>query len=296
MEIVDAHQHLWDLNLFRYSWLNSVPSLNRSFRMADYLEAASGLHVIKSVHLEADVDEEYMLDETRYLLTLADRPDNPLEGIVACGRPESKSFRPYLEKITSHAKLKGIRRVLHTQPDDVGQSETFIENIRSLAEYRLSFDVCVLARQLPIAIKLVSDCPDVVFILDHCGVPQVKERILDPWRSDIAELAKFDNVFCKVSGLVAYADPASWTMADLRPYVEHAILCFGWERVLFGSDWPVCTLSATYRDWVRALHAMTCSAGEINQRKLFHDNAVRVYRLSRGSKARPATPKLLDVF
>ena len=278
MEIVDAHQHLWDLNLFRYSWLNSVPSLNRSFCMADYLEATSGLHVIKSVHLEADVDEEYMLDETRHLLALADRPDNPLEGIVACGRPESEGFRSYLEKITGHAKLKGIRRVLHTQPDDLGQSQTFIQNIRSLAAYGLSFDVCVLARQLPIAIKLVSDCPDVVFILDHCGVPQVKERILDPWRSDIAELAKFDNVFCKVSGLVAYADPG-WTVADLRPYVEHTIFCFGWERVLFGSDWPVCTLSATYREWVHALHTMTCSAGEINQRKLLHDNATRVYRL-----------------
>jgi predicted TIM-barrel fold metal-dependent hydrolase len=280
MEIIDTHQHLWDLNLFRYSWLNSIPSLNRSFRMADYLAAASGLHVIKSVHLEADVDEECMLDETKYLLALADRPDNPLEGIVACGRPENKSFRPYLEKIVGHAKLKGIRRVLHTQPDDVGQSETFIENVCSLAGYGLSFDVCVLARQLPVAIKLVSKCHDVVFILDHCGVPQVKERILDPWRSDIAELAKFENVFCKVSGLIAYADPAGWTISDLRPYVEHTVSCFGWERVLFGSDWPVCTLSATYKEWVRALHTMTCSAGMINQRKLFHDNAIRVYRLS----------------
>jgi predicted TIM-barrel fold metal-dependent hydrolase len=162
----------------------------------------------------------------------------------------------------------------------VGQGATFTENVAALASFGLSFDICVLARQLPIAIKLVSKCPGVVFILDHCGVPQVKEKNLDPWRSHITEIAKFPNIVCKISGLVAYADFKNWTEEDLRPFVEHAIASFGWDRVLFGSDWPVCTLSASYRQWVEALQAITQDAGEINQRKLFHDNAVRVYRLS----------------
>jgi len=280
MQIVDTHQHLWDPTLFRYSWLDSLPALNRSFRMPDYLAAAKGLNVEKSVHLEADVDEPYMLGETRHLLALADQPDNPLEGIVACARPESEDFTSYLDKIAGHARLKGIRRVLHTQPDEVGQGKTFINNVAALASYGLSFDICVLARQLPIAIKLVSKCPDVVFILDHCGVPQVKEKQLDPWRSYISEIAKFPNISCKISGLVAYADPQRWTAEDLRPFVEHAITSFGWDNVLFGSDWPVCTLSASYRQWVDALLAITRGAGEANQRKLFYDNAVRVYRLS----------------
>jgi predicted TIM-barrel fold metal-dependent hydrolase len=280
MQIIDTHQHLWDPDLFRYSWLNSLPALNRPFRMPDYLEAAKRLNVVKSVHLEADVDEPYMLDETRHLLLLADQPDNPLEGIVACGRPENEDFKSYLDQITSHPKLKGIRRVLHTQADEVGQGATFIHNVAALSAYGLSFDLCVLARQLPVAINLVSKCPDVVFILDHCGVPQVKERNLDPWRSYIAQIARFPNVCCKISGLVAYADPQRWTAEDLRPFVEHAIASFGWDRVLFGSDWPVCTLSASYQQWVEALQAITQGAGEVNQRKLFHDNAVRVYRLS----------------
>jgi len=120
----------------------------------------------------------------------------------------------------------------------------------------------------------------VVFILDHCGVPQIKEKKLDPWRSYITEIAKFPNVSCKISGLVAYADPQKWTAEDLRPFVEHAIASFGWDRVLFGSDWPVCTLSASYRRWVEALQTITQSAGDDNQKKLFHDNALRVYRLS----------------
>ena len=280
MQIVDTHQHLWDIDLFRYSWLDSVPQLNRSFRMADYLSAVQGLNVVKSVHLEADVDEPYMLDETRHLLALAERADNPLEGIVACGRPESEDFKTYLDKIAAHKKVKGIRRVLHTQSDAVGQGATFLKNVAALSDYGLSFDICVLARQLPIAINLVSQCPDVVFILDHCGVPQVKEKHLDPWRSHITEIARFPNVSCKISGLVAYADSERWTAEDLRPFVEHVIAAFGWDRVLFGSDWPVCTLSASYRQWVEALHTLTHEAGETNQKKLFYDNAIRVYRLS----------------
>jgi predicted TIM-barrel fold metal-dependent hydrolase len=280
MQIVDTHQHLWDKDLFHYSWLDTIPQLNRSFRMADYLTATKGLDVVKSLHLEADVDEPYMLDETRHLLALADQPDNPLEGIVACGRPENEDFKSYLDAIGGHATLKGIRRVLHTQPDGVGQGVTFLKNVAALPDYGLSFDICVLARQLPIAIKLISSCPDVIFILDHCGVPQVKERNLDPWRSHITEIAKFPNVSCKISGLVAYADPQNWTAEDLRPFIDHAIGSFGWDRVMFGSDWPVCTLSASYRQWVEALQAITQGAGEVNQRKLFHDNAVRVYRLT----------------
>jgi len=111
-------------------------------------------------------------------------------------------------------------------------------------------------------------------------VPEVKEKKLDPWRSHITEIAKFPNVSCKISGLVAYADPQKWTAEDLRPFVEHAIASFGWDRVLFGSDWPVCTLSASYRRWVEALQMITQSAGDDNRKKLFHDNALRVYRLS----------------
>jgi predicted TIM-barrel fold metal-dependent hydrolase len=251
MKIVDTHQHLWDLDLFHYAWLRQLPVLNRSFRMSDYLDATNGLPIEKSVHLEANVDESFMVDETKHLLQLADRADNPLEGVVACGRPESKEFMAYLEKITGR-----------------------------LTGYGLSFDLCVLARQLPLAVRLVSRCPDVTFILDHCGVPQIKERILDPWRDNIREIAQFPNVFCKVSGLVAYADPKNWTPEDLRPYIDHAIECFGWDRVMFGSDWPVCTLSARYVQWVEALSSLTRSAGTANQKKLFYETAIRVYRLA----------------
>ena len=169
--------------------------------MSDYLAASAGLGIVKSVHLEADVDKFYMLDETRQLLALADRPDNPLEDGVACGRPESEEFREYLDKIAGHPKLRGIRRVLHTQPDDVGKGSSFIKNVAALHEYDLSFDICVLARQLPVAIDLVSKCPSTAFILDHCGVPLVKEKDLDPWRAHISEIANCKSDQCRMQGI-----------------------------------------------------------------------------------------------
>ena len=279
IKIIDTHQHLWDLDRFSYGWLNDVPALNRSFRLGDYLNAARNLDLYKSVHVEADVDESLMLEETKFILSLADQ-GNPLEGVVACGRPENPGFSEYLDKIAGHRKLKGIRRVLHTQPDELGQRPLFIDNVRLLEQYGLSFDICVLARQLPVALNLVQQCPGVSFVLDHCGVPQVKERVLDPWRKHIEEISIFPNVTCKVSGLVAYSDPQKWTPEDLRPFVDHVIECFGWDRVMFGSDWPVCTLSATYDQWVEALSQLTRDAGENNRRKLFQENAERIYRLT----------------
>jgi len=210
---------------------------------------------------------------------LADDSGNRIAGIVASGRPERDGFEAHLDALAVNPKVKGVRRILHTGTDDVGQGKMFIENVARLGEYGLSFDICVLARQLPVAINLVSKCPDVAFILDHCGVPDVKGRALHPWRDYIRELSKFPNVACKVSGLVAYGDPSNWKAEDLRSFVDHVIESFGWNRVMFGSDWPVCNLTASYKKWVETLLDLTHSAGEANQKKLFSENAIRIYRL-----------------
>jgi predicted TIM-barrel fold metal-dependent hydrolase len=278
MKIIDTHQHLWDLNQFSYSWTKNVPALNRSFSMNDYLSATSGLEIDRTVHLEADVDEPDMVGETRWILSLAERDDNPLTGVVACARPEHPGFDAYLREIM-HPQLKGIRRVLHVVPDATSQTPGFIENLRLLEKYDLSFDLCVLARQLPIAIRLVRECPNVQFILDHCGNPQINEKVIEPWRSDITEIAAYPNLVCKISGIVTNADPQTWTAEDLRPCVNHVIKSFGWDRVMFGSDWPVCTLAASYQQWVEALMSLTRNAGDENQEKLFRLNAERVYKL-----------------
>jgi predicted TIM-barrel fold metal-dependent hydrolase len=280
LKIIDTHQHLWDKDLFHYPWLESLPKLNRSFRPGDYQEATRGLEIEKTVFVECDVDDEQVEDEALHILRLAEQPGSRIAGVVASGRPEKDGFEAHLEKFRGQPRLKGIRRILHTHPDELGRGKAFIENVRKLEDYGLSFDICVLARQLPIAINLVSQCPGVTFILDHCGVPQVKERVMHPWREHIQEIARFPNVSCKVSGLVVYADPLNWKPEDLRPFVDHVLESFGWDRVMFGSDWPVCTLAASYRQWVESLLSLAQAAGETNQRKLFRDNAIRAYRLS----------------
>lgn len=279
MKIVDAHQHLWDISAFRYVWLESLPKLNRPFLLDDYQEATKGLTIERTVFVECDVDESQMRAEALHILSLAEQPANRIAGVIASARPEKNGFEAYIESLSHHPTLKGVRRILHTQPDDLGRGSLFVENMRKLASYGLSFDICVLARQLPIAISLVEQCPDVTFILDHCGVPDVKGSVLDPWREHIHRISQFPNVCCKVSGIVAYADPAHWTADDLRPFIEHILDSFGWDRVMFGSDWPVCTLAATYKQWLDVLIALTAGAGSASQIKLFHDNAIRVYRL-----------------
>lgn len=280
MNIVDAHQHLWDKDLFHYAWLEPLPLLDRSFRLSDYSEATRGLEIAKTVFVECDVDEAQVLDEALHVLRLANDQGNRIAGVVASGRPEKDGFKAYLDKVSAHPQLKGIRRILHTHPDELGQGKMFVENVARLATYGLSFDLCVLARQLPIALHLASRCPDVAFVLDHCGVPDVKGHTLDPWRAQISELSRLPNVSCKISGLVAYANPANWQSEDLRPFVDYVIASFGWDRVMFGSDWPVCNLTASYHRWVGTLFSLTQAAGEGNQRKLFHDNALRLYRLN----------------
>lgn len=281
IEVVDTHQHLWDVSLHRYSWCLGIEKLNRSFRMSDYLEATRSANVIASVHVEADVDEEDLARETRWLLSLAEDPANPLKALVIKALPEREDFASYLDQFRGEGEVKGVRRVLHTQPDEVSEALRFRDNVRLLAERNLSFDLCVLPRQLPAAFELVRACPEVQFILDHCGIPDVKGKAMDPWRQDIKQLSELPNLIaCKISGLVAYADPRSWTVDDLRPFVDYTVKSFGHDRIMFGSDWPVCTLTCPFADWLAAAKALTAGWSPGDQIKFFSGNAKKVYRLS----------------
>ncbi len=278
MKIVDTHQHLWDLDKFTYSWIKGNATLNRSFRLTDYQAATKGLDIHKTVFLECDVDEQFQADEAKYLCSLADQKDSKLAGVVASARPEKPGFEAYLDKI-AHPKLKGIRRLLQVVPDDMIDKPGFIDNVNTLAKYHLSFDICVHARQLPIAIRLIKECPGVQFILDHCGNPRIAEKEFSPWQDRIAEVASYPNVVGKISGIINKATRQKWTPAELKPYVDHMLKSFGWERVMFGSDWPVCLLNGTYKKWADALRVITKEYGAEKQRKLFQENAERVYRL-----------------
>ncbi|MGA9874913.1 MAG: amidohydrolase [Solirubrobacteraceae bacterium] len=277
MKRIDTHQHLWDLRLFPCSWCAEIPALNHSFLLDDYLAAAKDTGIEKTVFIECDVDDPNALAEAQHIQKLSEK--NPLiAGIVASARPERPDFPAQLEALLKLPKLRGIRRVLHVVPDETSQMALFAENVRLLAAHRLTFDLCVLARQLPLAIALAQKCPQVQFVLDHCGVPDVKGRVFGPWRTHIQDLAALPNVACKISGLVAYAGE-NWKLNDLRPWVEHVVTCFGWNRLVWGGDWPVCTLTASLQQWIAASDALFSEATQIQREALFNHNAERIYRV-----------------
>jgi predicted TIM-barrel fold metal-dependent hydrolase len=277
MRIVDTHLHLVYLGHFSYPWLDGAPVLNRPWPVAGYFAEAERLGIETALHMEVDVAEPDMEAETRFVL---DRLHPVIGGAIAAARPEHTDFPAHLERLAALPGVKGIRRVLHTQPDELSQSELFAANLRRLAARDLCFDLCVRADQLPIGRALAARCPDVTFVLDHCGVPDIAGRGLDPWRDHISRLAELPNVNAKISGVVAYARP-DWTADDLRPYVEHVIESFGWDRVVWGSDYPVCTLTANLTRWVEATRTLIAGASIDEQAALLHANAERIYHLGK---------------
>ena len=272
MRILDTHLHLVYPDRFTYPWLGGAPKIDRQWTVEDYFAEAEGLGIDRALHMEVDVAEAEMEAESRFMTEL----DPRLVGAIAAGRPESSDFAAYLERLLAIPGIKAIRRILHTSPDELSQSPLFADNLRRLGAAGLPFDLCLLARQLPLGCELADKCPDVQFVLDHCGVPDVAAQALDPWRAGITALAKRPNVVAKISGIVAYAGP-DWTVADLKPFVEHVIESFGWERVVWGSDHPVVTLTGNLTRWVGATKEIVAGASVGQQEKLFWRNAERVY-------------------
>lgn len=277
--IVDTHLHLIDKTTLRYPWLAGVPVLDRDFSQDDYAREARRAGIEAALFMEVDVDAADIEAELAYVETLAKAPESLLRGAIVSCRPEEAGFAAWLETAAANPFVKGFRRVLHVIPDDVSQQPLFRENVRRIAGSGLTFDLCVLPSQMKQALALVDSAPDVEFVLDHCGVPDIKGGGLHPWQEQIAEMANRPNVVGKISGVVAYADPRTWTVETLRPYVEHTIASFGWDRVVWGSDWPVCTLGGGLLGWVAATHALLSGASESERAKLLAGNAKRLWRL-----------------
>jgi len=278
--ILDTHLHLIDRSVLAYPWLADVPALNHDFRLERYQAEAFRCGIGSALHMEVDVAENQIEAESEQVKRLAARPKSPLIGAISSCRPERADFPAFLERQLANPLVKGFRRVLHVVPDGVSLSPLFRVNVARLSGTGRPFDLCVRSDQIDKAIALVDLCPDVQFVLDHCGAPKIKEREEHLWRERIVEIARRPNVAVKISGVVAYADAESWTLDDIRPYVEHAIASFGWDRVVWGSDWPVCTQTASLSIWVAATHAIVKVSSLDEQTRLFRGNATRIWRLA----------------
>jgi L-fuconolactonase len=279
--IIDAHIHLLDQQRFGYAWASGAPTLKRNWSVDDLVASARPYTIEGLVFVEVDVDMPQYLDEADWLESLAQR-DTRILGAVACLPLErGKGIEAEIARIAKLSVIRGVRRLIQNKPDpDYVLEPGFLEAVRLLPQYNLTFDICIFHHQLSKTLEMVRRCPDVAFVLDHIAKPAIKAGLLDPWRQQIREMATLPNVVCKLSGLTTEADHATWTREQLRPYVDHVIECFGPDRVMYGGDWPVSELAGAYVRWLETLDWATASLSATEKRDLFRNNAIRAYRLN----------------
>ncbi len=277
--IIDTHVHIWDIERIHYPWLVDVPPLNRLFTIEDYRAATQNFDIEKMVFVQCEADFAQYRDEVDFVSAVAREQEPRIRGIVAWAPLEKgEAAREDLEWLKQNPLVKGVRRIIQFEPDlEFCLRPDFVAGVRLLAEYGLTFDICIDWRHCESTIRFVEQLPEVPMILDHIGKPNIVGGQLDPWRDQLQRLAGFPNVCCKFSSLATEADKKKWTLDDLRPYVDHIIDCFGFDRLIFGGDWPVVTLAASYDRALETMQALLEGASPGDLAKLYHDNAARFY-------------------
>jgi predicted TIM-barrel fold metal-dependent hydrolase len=278
--IIDSHVHLWDPAQFRYAWLDSLPILDRTFLPADYAAASATANVNKLIFVECGCEPAQSLAEVNWISYLA-KSEPRLKGIVAHAPLEKgESVRADLEKLAANLPVKGVRRNLQGERNtDFCLRPEFVAGVKLIAVFGFTFDLCIRRELLRSAAELVRRVPQVTFVLDHFGKPDVRGKKFEPWATDLKALAALPNVVCKLSGLATEADWKNWRPDDLKFYFEQALECFGFNRILFGGDWPVATLATSYQRWLETVQDFFSFAPAADQIKLFQTNAERIYRV-----------------
>ncbi len=278
-KIIDSHFHFWDTDLLDYTWLDEVPAINRPFLPADFAQATEKNPVSGKIFVEAGGTSNQTMAEVEWVSALA-KQDDTIKAIVAFIPLEfGDRAAGAIEALTRFPLVKGVRRVVQSEPLGFCVQPEFVHGVKLLANHNFSFDICVKHHQMDDVLTLVEQCSNVQFVLDHIGKPDIANGLLDPWRGQISRLAKHENVACKLSGLVTEADHANWQPADLRPYIDHVLEAFGPNRLMFGSDWPVCTLASSYQRWINLAFEYTAELNESERDQIFYQTAVDFYRL-----------------
>ena len=279
---VDAHQHFWKYSPAEFGWIDdSMAKIRRDFLPSDLRPLLDEAGIDATVAVQAC----QTIEETEWLLTLAQENDW-IAGVVGWIPLIAAEAAVTLENLAANSKLKGIRHVLQAEPGEYMLRDDFNRGVAALRRYGLTYDVLVFQHQLPTAIQFVDRHPDQPFVLDHVAKPRIQARELEPWRTNIRELARRPHVACKLSGMVTEADYQGWSEDDLRPYIETVLEAFGPERLMFGSDWPVCVVAASFTRWVGVVRDFVQELSEEEQASVFGGNAIAAYGLSKDRQAR----------
>ncbi|HEY8171787.1 MAG TPA: amidohydrolase family protein [Dehalococcoidia bacterium] len=273
---IDAHQHFWHYSPLTHAWIDdSMTKLRRDFLPSDLdpLLHDAGFDGCVAVQAQQDIAE------TEWLLALAD--EYPfVRGVVGWVDLRSENVREQLWRLVEHPKLKGIRHIVQSEPDDRFMLRPdFTRGIAALAECDLAYDILIYARQLPAAAELAGAFPEQRFVVDHIAKPEIRERHIDAWARGIAALSRHKNVSCKLSGMVTEADWLGWSPEDFAPYIKVVLEWFGPQRLMIGSDWPVCTLAGAYGDVLLLTMQHLAHLSPDDQAAILGENAATFYRL-----------------
>jgi len=277
-ERIDAHHHLWRYSKQDYGWITgNMAPIARDFLPQDLQQVLTSSGMQGSIAVQA----RQSLEETQSLLNFA-QGFSFIRGVVGWAPIASPELPQVLERFRHFQKLKGFRHVVQDEPDDTFLLRSdFNAGIALFKHYGFVYDILIFERQLPAAISFVDRHPTQVFVLDHIAKPRIRDRVLEPWRTNIRELARRENVYCKLSGMVTEAHCTQWSLPDLSPYFEAVLDAFGPKRLMAGSDWPVCLLAATYQTWFSTLRELISRLSPAEQEMILGGVATKVYSLSR---------------
>ncbi|MFN8573133.1 MAG: amidohydrolase family protein [Gemmatimonadaceae bacterium] len=276
---VDSHVHFWDPSVLKYPWLDGLPNLNAPFLPADYPPFNSRASSA-AIFVEANVAPEMADREVAWVSQLA-TCEPRIRGIVGFVDLLADRSRPAaLARLRATRRVVGVRHNIQGQPSGFAVQATFVRGVQEAGQLGLVFDLCVTANQLQEATELVRQCPNTTFVLDHCGKPAIRDGHFASWAEDLRRLAQYENVSCKLSGLLTEAEAGQCTFEVLQPYATHALACFGPSRLLYGSDWPVCTLRGGESQWWALMDQFTATFPSNARDDFYAGNAARIYGIT----------------
>ncbi len=275
--IIDAHQHFWQYNPVTFSWIDeSMAAIRQSFLPEDLKELLGKNNVDGTVLVQVN----QTMEENDFFLSLADK--NPfIKGVVGWVDLQADNLKEQLDSFGSHHKLKGFRHIVQAEQDpSFMQRPHFERGIAMLDSFNYTYDILIYPHQLASATKMVKRFPNQRFVIDHLAKPYIKKGLVEEWKKDMLQIAAYENVYCKISGMVTEADWKNWTIPDLRPYLDAAVEAFGVKRLIFGSDWPVCLLAADYTN-VLSITQQYFEAFSVAEKECFFaTNAIQFYNLN----------------
>ena len=276
--IIDSHFHIWDINAIRYPWLDNRPALNRPFLFSDYARAMEGQQLEGAVYVEVTSDD--YIGEVEWVTEQA-RENPQIKGIISwCAVEDTQNIQSELERMQKNPLIKGVRRMLKKAPDPkLCLSAEFIEGMRLLPKCGMVYDMAILPAYLEDVYTMMRQCEDVKIVLEHCAEPDIKGGGFEPWARGIAQISELPNAYCKLSGFLTKADPQNWTTETLRPYMELVVERFGFDRVMFGSDWPPVTQVTSLGKWIDIIFEVFEGESSDNMSKLLGGTAKEFFNL-----------------